>query len=243
MFRKALQVNQIARPVKSFAWSYSRLKNFETCPRRYLSIDVNKEFKQDETEQLSEGDRLHKAMAKRVDADVSLPPEFYYMEKHAAALTKQTHDNQTINVELKLAVDRDLNPVGFFDKTVWARCVIDYLKMVRKDGTKDIFAHIVDYKTGKLVEDNAQLAVNAMLVFSCFKQVVGIKSEFLWTKYSDTTSLVFTRKTIMNEWDQIVGRVMKLAVAHQEDNFPPKPGKLCKEWCAVDTCEYWGEGK
>lgn len=226
---------------KRFTWSYSRLKNYEVCARRYKGIDVDKEFRQDDTEQLNEGDRLHKAMAKRISEGVELPKEFYYMEKHAIKLAERTHDNQSINCELKLAITRDYKPAGFFDKTVWARCVIDYIKFVRKDGSNVNFAHIVDYKTGKLVDDDTQLAVNAMMVFSCFKEVVGIKSEFLWTKYNDTRASIFTRNTIGEEWDLLMPRVEKLAQAHDTDNFPPTPCKLCREWCAVDTCEHWGK--
>lgn len=241
MFRAAPNPNQVltVNKVKPFAWSYSRLKNYETCPRRYEAIDLTKEFKQDETEELNEGDRLHKAMAKRVMSGTELPREFYYMERHAENLTKLTHDLQIINCELKLAINKDYKAVGFFEKGVWARCMIDYIKIVPAND-KQSFAHIVDYKTGKLKEDDAQLAVNAMLTFSCFKDVVGIKSEFLWTKYNDTTSIVFTRSNIIEYWDLIIPRVMKLAVAHEENNFPAKPGKLCKEWCAVSSCEHWG---
>lgn len=244
MFRSTLKANQtltVMKP-KPFAWSYSRVKNYETCPRRYLGIDVNKEFKQDDTEQLNEGDRLHKAMAARIGYDKPLPPEFYYMEKHATALMQQTHEHQSINCELKLAMTKDYEPAGFFDKNVWARCMIDYIKFVRVNNNQS-FAHIVDYKTGKLVDDDTQLAVNAMHVFACFKEIVGIKSEFLWTKYSDTRGKIYTRTSIKQEWNELLPRVETLAQAHATENFPPKPGKLCREYCAIDTCEFYGVGK
>lgn len=244
MFRTQPKMNEtlIVTKPKPFAWSYSRIKNYETCPRRYKGIDVDKEFKQDETETLNEGDRLHKAMAGRIGYDKPLPPEFYYMEKHAVALMQQTHEHQSINCELKLAITKDYEPAGFFDKGVWARCVIDYIKFVRVNNNQS-FAHIVDYKTGKLQDDDTQLAVNAMLVFSCFKEIVGIKSEFLWTKYSDTRGKVYTRSSVKEEWGHLLPRVNTLATAHANNEFPPKPGKLCKEYCAIDTCEFWGVGK
>ena len=242
MFKSApLPDNVVAIKKKPFAWSYSRVKNYETCPRRYKGIDIDREYKQEESEELGEGQRLHLAMAKRVRDDAPLPPEFYYMEKYAAALTKIDYTGQSINCELKLAISKAHSPCGFFDKDVWARCVIDYIKFINKDGRQ--FAHIVDYKTGKLVEDDTQLAVNAHLVFCCFKNVIGIKSEFLWTKYSDTTSIIFTRESIKEYWGNLMPRVEKLAQAHIDDNFPPTPCKLCKEWCAVDTCEFHGIGK
>jgi len=237
---RALAMNEVVSKTRPFAWSYSRLKNYESCPRRYKGIDIDKEFKPGESEQLDEGDRLHKAMAKRIMSDTPLPREFYYMEKHAAALAKETHPLQIINCELKLAMTQDYSAAGFFDKNVWARGVIDYLKIVPKDDQHSL-AHIVDYKTGKLIEDDAQLAVMAMLVFSCFKDVVGIKSEFLWCKYSDTRTTIFTRENIKEQWSLMLPRIQKLALAHDTDNFPPTPNRLCKEWCAVDTCEYWGK--
>jgi hypothetical protein len=244
MFRAAPNPNQTltVNKVKPFAWSYSRIKNYETCPRRYEAIDVNKEFKQDETDQLDEGQRLHKAMAKRIMSDVALPREFYYMEKHAENLAKVTHTLQIVNCELKLAINKDYQATGFFERGVWARCMIDYIKIVPKN-EKQSFAHIVDYKTGKLQDDDAQLAVNAMLTFSCFKDVVGIKSEFLWTKYNDTRSIVFTRSNIMDIWGTLIPRIDRLAQAHADNDFPAKPGKLCREYCSVDTCEHCGVGR
>jgi hypothetical protein len=238
MFKSKGNIPHIAQP-KSFAWSWSRVKNFETCPRRYYAIDVTKEVKQDETPQLDEGDRLHKAMAKRVTDDTPLPREFYYMEKYAAALTQHDSNRESISCELKLAIDKHLKPVGFFDRSVWARCVVDYIRFARTANGREL-AHIVDYKTGKIVEDDAQLLVNAMLVFCCFENIIGIKSEFLWCKYSDTRSSLFTRTNIQSEWNTLMPRIGMLEQAHTENKFPPKPGKLCAKWCNVETCEHWG---
>lgn len=240
--RTPLQVNEVAKKVRPFTWSYSRLKNYETCPRRYKGIDVDKEWKQEETAELGEGDRLHKAMAARISSDTPLPREFYYMEKHAERLAVITHPLQIVNCELKLAMTRNYKAAGFFDKDVWVRCMIDYIKIVPKNEQYS-FAHIVDYKTGKIKEDDAQLATMAMVAFACFKDVVGIKAEFLWTKYSDTRTVIFTRTSVKDQWGYLLPRVEKLAEAHATDSFPPKPGRLCAEWCNIDTCEYWGEGK
>lgn len=229
------------KPNKAFTWSWSRVKNYEVCPRRYNAIDVTKEFKQEKTEQLDEGDRLHKAMALRVSADTPLPREFYYMERHAETLTAITHPLQIVNTELKLAISKDHKPVGFFDRDVWARCVVDYLKIVPSNNYS--LAHIVDYKTGKLVEDDAQLVVNAMLVFGCFKDVVGIKTEFLWCKYNDSRSLTLTRKSIQPLWGNLMPRISKLEGAHINNEFPAKPNRFCEKWCNVESCEYYGEAR
>ena len=37
---------------KPFAWSYSRLKNFEVCPKRHFHVDIAKDFREEEGESL-----------------------------------------------------------------------------------------------------------------------------------------------------------------------------------------------
>jgi len=50
---------------KPFAWSYSKLKNFEVCPKRHYNVDVIKSFKEEEGEALVWGNMVHKALADR----------------------------------------------------------------------------------------------------------------------------------------------------------------------------------
>jgi hypothetical protein len=49
---------------KQFAWSYSRLKAFEDCPRRYHETQVKKDaWPEAKSEILEYGDAVHSAMA------------------------------------------------------------------------------------------------------------------------------------------------------------------------------------
>jgi spore coat polysaccharide biosynthesis protein SpsF (cytidylyltransferase family) len=45
---------------KPFAWSYSKLKNYEVCPKRHWHVDVKKDFKEAESEALKQGNLVHK---------------------------------------------------------------------------------------------------------------------------------------------------------------------------------------
>ena len=58
---------------KPFSWSYSRLKNFETCPKRHWHVDINKDAKEEDSEQLQWGNAVHKALADRIAKGTSLP--------------------------------------------------------------------------------------------------------------------------------------------------------------------------
>ena len=51
---------------KPFAWSYSRLKNFEVCPKRHYEIDIAKNIKEEESEALLWGNTVHRSCADRL---------------------------------------------------------------------------------------------------------------------------------------------------------------------------------
>src|SRR5215469_10289244 len=91
---------------KEFATSYSKIRDFETCPRRYYTVAVMKQYKEQTTE-LDRGNRLHDAMKKAVQGGAPLPREFSYMDKWVPALIEETHPLQIIQCELQLACTRD----------------------------------------------------------------------------------------------------------------------------------------
>jgi hypothetical protein len=241
-------LDTMATKVKSFSWSYSKLKNFETCPRRYQEVDVNKSVEQTRSEALDRGDELHEAMKNRVQGTTPLPPHFIYMEKWAEKLTRVLHPFQIIQCELKLSADRQGKPTGYFDKTTWLRTKIDYLRIIPADlqspdqGPSD-FAHVVDYKTGRPPKfwDGTQLLINAHLIFQHYTELGKMRVDYLWTEYNDTNHETFTREETPKAFDALLPRVSALEEAHATGEFPPKPCGLCEEYCPVTTCEHYGK--
>ena len=60
-------MNVHAPAKKAFAFSYSRIKNFEACPKRHLEVDLKKTFKEADSDQLTWGNAVHKALELRVE--------------------------------------------------------------------------------------------------------------------------------------------------------------------------------
>lgn len=218
----------------NFAWSYSKLKNFESCPRKYKSVDVDK-LHVESTQELTRGEQLHEAMYERVAHGTKLPPQFSYMERWARKLTTTIDPAEEIHCELKLALDANHNPSAFMGKTVWCRSRIDYLKIVPRQ------AHIVDYKTGRPRQDDTQLALSAAMVFCHYPEINQIRTEFIWTEYSDTDHRIFDRKELPNIWLELLPRVSKLKEAHDHDQYPATPNGLCYKYCPVSSCTHWGK--
>src|SRR5207344_1051384 len=67
---------QSATAPKSFSWSYSRLKAFEDCPRRYHETQVKKDWPEEPSQILVFGDAVHKAMAESLRTGTPLPTKF-----------------------------------------------------------------------------------------------------------------------------------------------------------------------
>ena len=68
---------------KPFTWSYSRLKNFEACPKRHYEIDIAKAFKDEDGTALVWGNEVHNALAARVSKGVPLPKGMEHFEHWA----------------------------------------------------------------------------------------------------------------------------------------------------------------
>lgn len=223
-----------ARP-QEFAWSYSRLKNFETCPKRYYNIDVAKTFKEpDDNEHLMYGKLVHDSLANRVNAEhTPLPPTLKKLEPWAAKVLRTPGK---ILVEQQLAISKDLQPTSWFGGDAWFRCVVDVLKL------NPPVALAIDWKTGKILEDGIQLALSAQAVFSHHPEIQRIRTEFVWLKDDATSRADFSRDDMPDMWASTLPRVNNLKHAHDTQEFPPTPCGLCKRFCPVSSCPHHGVG-
>ena len=222
---------------KPFAWSWSRLKNYETCPRRHHEIDVLKHFKEDESEALTWGNEVHKAAELTIkDPSRPLPVGMPVLQSWIDKIKEVPYDE--VYVEQKLAITKDFSACGYFDRNCWFRTKADFL------GIMEVVALAIDWKTGKLVEDAQQLALMAACCFAHFPRLQKIRTEFVWLKEGPNVSSRedFTRSGMIEMWKNLWPRIEALEHAYITNTFPPKPGPLCRKWCVVTTCQHHGQG-
>jgi hypothetical protein len=221
---------------KPFAWSYSRLKNFETCPKRYYHIDVKKDVKEEEGEALLWGNMVHKALAAYIAKNVPLPKGMESFQKWCDRIT--SGGNSQILVEQQLCINADFGPTAWFPSDAkragtgdpWYRGIGDVIKIAGP------VALIVDWKTGKILEDSQQLALMAACVFAHYPEVVKVRSEFIWLKDDANTRGDFHRNEMAQMWRNLWPRIEALKHAHDTLTFPPKEGGLCRRFCPVTSC-------
>ena len=233
-------LQQIKPKPVSDAWSYSRLKNFEVCARRYAEIEVKKSVSEGKNPEMERGNDLHEAMCSRVMSDKPLPASFIYMEPWAKKFTNVLSPYQIIQCELKLAVTKEGTPCGFFANNVWLRGRIDYFRCMPSGKGYDI-GHVVDYKTGKPKDDWTQLMLSAHLIFQHYAAVQELRTDFLWTEYNDSSHENFKRSDMPQAMAGMTPRVNALTEAHRTGVFNPTPNGLCAQYCPVTTCEFHGK--
>lgn len=218
---------------KPFAWSYSRLKNFETCGKRHYHVDILKDVKEEQSEQLQYGELVHKQLADYIGKGKEILPHLRDLLEPWAQRILTGGGN--ILVEQKLAITKDFGPCEFFDRQAWFRGVGDVVKV------NGPVALVVDWKTGKIIEDSVQLALMAACVFAHHPAVQKVRSEFVWLKEDAKTSAVLDRSEMPGIWSSLWPRIEALRLAHETTSYPARPGRLCRKWCPVTACPYHGE--
>ncbi len=216
---------------KTFSWSYSKLNNFETCPKRHYHVDIRKDFKEEEGEALIWGNFVHKGLEERIGSNKPLPGTLKGYEDWAL---KMLAGKGEIFVEQKLAITQEFAACKYFADDAWYRCKGDVIKINGPVG------YVGDWKTGKIIENSVQLTLTAATVFAHYPQVQRVRSEFIWLKENATTRVDVSREEMVKFWKGLWPRIETLQQASERNEYPPKPNGLCRNWCPVKSCPHNG---
>ena len=136
-------------------------------------------------------------------------------------------------VEQQIALNAQWQPVEWFAKDAWLRVKSDVTIINGKEAVQ------FDYKTGKVKDDFTQLRLNSAVTFHLAPEIETITHAFLWIKSKQVTREKMTKEQVPEFWSNMLPRVARYQQAHDEQNFPPRPGFLCRGYCEVKTCQYW----
>lgn len=214
-------------------WSYSSIKTFDQCAKKYYHLRVAKDTQDKGSEATQYGQEMHKVAEDFVSEKKPIPPKFSYLEealKVLADIPGEKYCEKKLGVKL---VDDTYTACDFFDKDVWWRGIIDLLII---DGEK---AYLIDYKTSKNAKyaDTKQLDLCAAAVFLHFPQVQSIKSALIFVVSNE----VVKKMHYIAERDKYMGifnaELARLQAAHESNVWNAVSGPLCK-FCPVKDCEY-----
>ena len=219
------------------AWSYSSLKLFETCPRKYQAEKVTKEVPFEQGEAALYGEQCHKAAEEYIRDGKPIDPRFSFIQPY---LDKLNAIAGTKHCEMKLGVKRQdgrLVACDFFDPEVWFRGIAD---LVILDGDR---AWVIDYKTGKSARyaDVRQLALMSAALFLKYPDLKKIKTSLLFVVSKEFVKEDFHKEFGLSVFSELNGLLEARSTAYESDVWNPRPNPLCRKWCAVKSCPHYGQ--
>ena len=218
------------------AWSYSSLKLFETCARKYQASYVTKEVPFTQGEAALYGEQLHKAAEEYIRDGKPIDSRFAFIKPY---LDKLNAIPGTKYCELKLGVKKNdgrLEACDFFDPEVWFRGVAD---LVILDGDR---AFVLDYKSGKNAKyaDTRQLALMAAALFLKHPEIQKIKASLLFVVSKEFIKENFEKEYGLSIFSELNGLLVARETAYNTDVWNPRPNGLCSRWCQVKSCPHHG---
>ena len=211
------------------AWSYSRLTSYETCPKKYHAESVAKSVPFVKNEAAAYGDEVHKAFELFFKDNKPLPFNLKHWTPTLKAIAAAPGEKI---VEARIALDVNWNPVEWYAPDAWLRVKSD-LTIINQPA-----AAIFDWKTGKQRDDETQLQLNAAVTFVLDPEITDINMAYLWLPTRIVTPFKMNARQAPNFWAGILKRVGRYQEAHDRNEFPARPGWLCR-YCPVKTCPYW----
>jgi len=217
-------------------WSYSSLKTFQQCPKKYYHLRIKKDVVDAGNQYTSYGKELHRAAEDYIKLDEPLPGQFAFMQPILESL-KSIEGEKHCEMELALIwVDDALWPCKFSDKGYWWRGIADLLIVNEDKGV----AHLVDYKTGKNPHyaDTTQLDALAVGVFAMFPKIHTIKSGLLFVATNDFIKRKHVREDMYNYISFAYPDLHRMSVAIDTGVWNPVTSSLCR-YCPVTQCEHY----
>jgi ATP-dependent exoDNAse (exonuclease V) beta subunit len=217
----------------SIAWSYSSIKTFDQCPKKYYHLKVAKDVKDSDTTATVYGKELHSAAEFFVRDGTEIPAKFSFVRDTLEALRKIEGEK---HCEIKLGVakkDGKYIPCEFFDKNVWWRGIADLLIIQGDKG------FLVDYKTSKNAKyaDTKQLDLLAGAVFLHYPQVKTLKSALLFVVSNEVVQKEHEAMFATAYMSTMHPELTRLEAAMTNNVWNPNSGPLCK-FCPVVECSH-----
>jgi hypothetical protein len=220
---------------KSLVWSFSSLKLYEQCPKKYYHLRIAKDTVEPTTEAQLYGTVAHEAAEKYVRDGTPLPEGFLYMKDSLDVLRRIPGEKLC---EYKLGLTEDMQPCGFTDANVYFRGIADLIILDRDRGR----AFIVDYKTGKSTRyaDTGQLELMALAVFKHFPEVEYVRAGLLFTIARDFIRTHYKKEELSELPVKFSDTLVRMKSSISDGVFNPRPSGLCRAHCAVTECPHNG---
>ena len=218
--------------IANIKWSFSSLKTFQQCPKKYYHTKVAKDIKEPDTTATLYGKSAHTVAEEYIRDKTPIPPAFEYLKGTLDSLDAIPGIKLC---EEELGLTKDLEPCAFDAPEAWWRGIAD---LVILDEANEM-AWSVDYKTSKSARyaDVKQLDLVATAIFKKYPKIKKIKSALLFVVSKEFVKATHHVEMIPKYMEKPSQDVARIEAAIENGVWNPIQGPLCK-FCAVKQCEY-----
>jgi hypothetical protein len=216
----------------SIVWSFSSLKTFQQCPKKYYHTKIAKDVVEPDTKATLYGKSAHTVAEEYIRDGIPIPPAFEYMQS-ALDILKAIPGEKLC--EVKLGLTKNLEGCDFNAPNVWWHGIADLVIINRGTG----IAHSVDYKTSKNARyaDVKQLDLVACGLFAKYPKINKVKSALIFTVSKEFIKADHYREMLLKYVEKPSQDVARIEAALENGVWNPISGPLCK-FCSVKQCEY-----
>ncbi len=217
---------------KPIVWSFSSLKTFQQCPRKYYHTKILKDVREPDTVATLYGKSAHTVAEEYIRDGVPVPPQFDYMKDMLDQLNAIPGEKLC---EVMLGLTKDLEPCDFDADDVWWHGIPDLVVLDEENG----IAHSVDYKTSKSARyaDVKQLDLVAAAIFAKYPKIKTIKSALLFVVSKEFVKATHHSEMKEKYLEKPALDVARIEAARINGVWNPISGPLCK-FCSIKTCEH-----
>ena len=213
-------------------WSFSSLKTFQQCPRKYYHTKILKDVREPDTVATLYGKSAHTVAEEYIRDGVPVPPQFEYMKAMLDQLNAIPGEKLC---EVMLGLTKDLEPCDFDADNVWWHGIADLVVLDEENGV----AHSVDYKTSKSARyaDVKQLDLVAAAIFAKYPKIKTIKSALLFVVSKEFVKAKHHAEMKEKYLEKPALDVARIEAARENGVWNPISGPLCR-FCSIKTCEH-----
>lgn len=219
----------VAEASAPLAWSFSRLTEYEKCPRWAYLAYVEKRPKP-ETIDRTHADRgvaVHLAAESYIKGEAQQLDPALEKVKDFIEICREQNAKGLAEVEEEWAFDLNWQPCNWFGKTTWLRLKLDVLLK-----WPDSIYEIVDWKTGKRfgneVKHSQQGLLYAIAAFMRYPEMQRARIRFSYVDEGYDKPREYDRVTVMRmlpTWDE---RARKFTFA---ETWPVRPNQINCRFC------------
>lgn len=209
--------------------SYSAMKDFDGCARRYYQVKILNAYPFGETTATMYGKTVHKACEDYIKDDIPLGGHVRF--KPILDKLKSYKGDKYTEIEMGLSTGGEVK--DFNDEFEGFRGIAD---LIIVDGDK---ARVIDYKTGSAkYPDPKQLELMALMVFTKFPEVTSVKGALLFLLHDVMVKREYHRKDFDYLFKYWLDKRVNIMSCAELGVWNPSPSGLCG-WCPHTACEHW----